>query len=236
MAVGLAQAGAAVLACDVSEDELGDTATLAAAAQGSIHALAADLGAPPGRSRVIDEALAGGPVDVLINAAAILIRKPFDQLDISEWEATLSVNLTTPFVLARGFLPLMRKRGGSIINVSSRAGILGFAEQSAYCASKFGIEGLTRALAEELKDAPVCVNTITPGLRIKPTSLREDEAARSDARGEWNDSALLNPAVHALARLRGEVSGLRFDAYRLTEALTRANGVMGPDGFRALAE
>lgn len=236
IALGLAQAGAEVLACDISEDELHETTALAAAATGRLHPVVADLATPPGRSSIIERALEGGPVDVLINAAAVLIRKPAEQLDIGEWETTLSINLTAPFVLARAFLPAMRQRGGSIINVSSRAGVLGFADQAAYCASKFGVEGLTRSLAEELKGAPVSVNTITPGLRIKPTSLREDEAARSSARGEWNDSALLNPAVQALAALRGEASGLRFDAQRLVEALLHRGGTIGPGGLASLGE
>ena len=61
------------------------------------------------------------------------------------------------------FLHAMREKGGSIINVSSRAGVLGFEKETAYCASKFGIEGLTRALAADLKGTRVSVNTITPG-------------------------------------------------------------------------
>ena len=163
-----------------------------------------------------------GAIDVLVNNAAVL---PFATLNATTddaWDETLSVNLTAPFLLVRGFLPSMKARGGSIINVSSRAGVLGFEKEVAYCASKFGIEGLTKALAAELSGAPVSVNTITPGLHIKPTMMTLAEESQLPLEEKpWSSADALVPAFVHLALARGEPTGQRFDAKQLTEELKK---------------
>ena len=163
-----------------------------------------------------------GAIDVLVNNAAVL---PFATLNATTddaWDETLTVNLTAPFLLVQGFLPSMKARGGSIINVSSRAGVLGFENEVAYCASKFGIEGLTKALAAELSGVPVSVNTMTPGLHIKPTMMTLAEESRLPLEEKpWSSADALVPAFVHLALARGEPTGQRFDAKQLTEALKK---------------
>lgn len=163
-----------------------------------------------------------GAVDVLVNNAAILAMSSYDEVTDAAWDETLAINLTAPFLLCRGFLPAMRKKGGSIINVSSRAGVLGFEKEAAYCASKFGIEGLTRALAADLKGAQVSINSITPGLRIKPTMMTDDEesAVPLSARA-WQDADAIANAFVLLALARGNPTGKRFEADQLSEELQR---------------
>ena len=117
------------------------------------------------------------------------------------------------------------------MKISSRAGVEGFARQTAYCASKFGIEAFTRCLALELAGSRISVNAVTPGIYLKPTSLTRRQAGAADeaTRARWEDPVKLGPAFVFLAGLRGEVSGCRFDAHVLTQALERwgTEGVVG---------
>lgn len=87
-----------------------------------------------------------------LNNAGVLRLTPIETLTPGEWSQTIAVNLTAPYFLTRAVPPGMKERGGSILNVSSRAAVMGFKDESVYCASKFGLEGLTRALAVELED------------------------------------------------------------------------------------
>jgi len=83
---------------------------------------------------------------------------------MEQWQRTLDVNLTGPFLFTRAVLPSMKaQRSGRIINVSSIAGLKPIAEQSAYCASKYGLNGLTKVLALELRPYGIAVHAICPG-------------------------------------------------------------------------
>ncbi len=236
IAVALAREGARVIACDRTEDELSTTEGLARSAGGEIEVHRFDL-ADPDACETFAETLARRDlIEVLINNAAVLRREATPDLTRASWAQTLAVNLTAPFLLIRSFLPGLLANGGSIVNVSSRAGAFGFAREAAYCASKFGLEGLTRALSVELQGTGVSANTVTPGLGIKPTSLTDAEAALSASREEWHDPLEIAPAFVFVAALRGEVSGCRFDAFRLTEALARQGGSLTAGELQELAE
>jgi 3-oxoacyl-[acyl-carrier protein] reductase len=107
-----------------------------------------------------------GQVDVLVNNAGIMYRTRILDLLLEEWEQTIKVNLTGPFICIKAVLPVMRGRGfGRIINISSSAGrsvsTLGGAH---YTASKAGLLGLTRAVAKEMAPFGITVNAICPGL------------------------------------------------------------------------
>jgi NAD(P)-dependent dehydrogenase (short-subunit alcohol dehydrogenase family) len=237
--VELAREGATVWICARTGSELDKTAEQIRFVGGVVESRRVDLADEKSLGTFAAEVLQKSQsADVLINNAGVLKLTPIEELATEEWSLNLAVNLTAPFLLIRAFLPGMRKRGGSIINVSSRAGVKGFEDEAAYCTTKFGLEGLTRALAVELAGTKVSINTITPGLRIKPTSLTEEDFAAlpEDERREWNDPALLNPAFVYLSGLRGEVSGLRFDAHRLSEALRQEGLDITPERAQELAE
>jgi len=105
-----------------------------------------------------------GPCDVLVNNAGILVRGAVDALDPARWRASLDVNLTGPFLCARAVLPGMKaRRRGRIVNVASISATLGTPEASAYNASKWGVLGLTRCLAEELRPFGVQALAVSPG-------------------------------------------------------------------------
>ncbi|MCI0527689.1 MAG: SDR family oxidoreductase [Nitrospira sp.] len=106
-----------------------------------------------------------GRVDVLVNNAGVVHIQPLIETSIEYWEKTLSVNLTGTFLITKYILPQMiRRKSGCIINIASEAGLKGFANFSAYCTAKFGLIGLTKALAKEMESYHINVNTICPAL------------------------------------------------------------------------
>ena len=222
IAAALAAAGARVwLAAEVAY-ELECTAERIRDAGGRVETCVADLSREDERDRLTRRITReAADLRVVVNNAGVLERQPLETLDREHWDRAMRVNLEAPVFLTRDLLPTLLRRGGSIVNVSSRAGIEAFPAQIAYCASKFGIEAFTRCLALELAGSSVSVNAVTPGIRLKPTSLtrREAEAADEATRARWEDPAKLGPAFVFLAGLRGEVSGCRFDARVLTQAL-----------------
>lgn len=124
-----------------------------------------------------------GAPDVLVNNAGYARFSAFAETSLDTWRQTLDVNLTAPYVLTQAFLPGMILRGsGRIINISSVAGLKGIAHQSAYCASKHALNGLTKVLALELNPLGIGVHAICPG-GVK-TRLA-DEAMPERAKDDW---------------------------------------------------
>ncbi len=109
-----------------------------------------------------------GRIDVLVNNAAIyasLKMKSFDEIDVNEWDKVMAVNVRGPFVCAKAVTPYMKDRGyGRIINISSGTPFKGTPNMLHYVTSKGAILALTRALARELGDHGIAVNTLAPGL------------------------------------------------------------------------
>ncbi|MBI4354929.1 MAG: SDR family NAD(P)-dependent oxidoreductase [Candidatus Omnitrophica bacterium] len=106
-----------------------------------------------------------GTADILVNNAGILTPKgPIQSIKITDWEQTMAVNLRGPFLCIQAVLPIMlKKQSGCIINVSSGAGKRAAPLWGAYAVSKFGVEGLTKVVAEELRPYHIRVNAINPG-------------------------------------------------------------------------
>jgi len=105
-----------------------------------------------------------GRVDILVNNAGINIRKPLVEFTADEWRQVLDTNLTGVFLMCRAFIPLMRGRGyGRILNLTSMMSHVALPGRTAYCASKAGLLGLTRALALEVAPEGITVVGISPG-------------------------------------------------------------------------
>ena len=118
-----------------------------------------------------------GPLDVLVNSAAVMLRTPLGAVSAEEWDTTMSLNLRAPFFLAQAAAPALRKRRGAIINIADLAGIESWPAYIPHGVSKAGVIHMTRALARTL--APeVRVNAIAPGAVMLPESRTEDDAQR----------------------------------------------------------
>ena len=120
------------------------------------------------------------PVRVVVNNAGAVLRKSTENITDAEWRKVIATNLDGTFHVTRAFLPQLQHTMGRVINIASRAGREGTSLLAAYCAAKHGVVGLTRALAEELRTAKVCVNAICPG-SVDTQMLREGmPGARAD--------------------------------------------------------
>jgi NAD(P)-dependent dehydrogenase (short-subunit alcohol dehydrogenase family) len=216
-----------ILAVARTQSDLDDLAATVRAQGGAVETFSVDLGDPAQLDDLAGTVLARyGGVSTLVNNAAILRMKPFNDLPAREFDETIAVNLLAPVRLTRAFLPAMIERGrGSIINVTSAAGVWGFVDETDYCASKFGLEGFSYSLALELKPANVSVNLVSPGYRIKPTSVTtsEFEAWPEDQKAEFRDPIDMADAFAFLALQDGTgVTGQRFDAFELAERVRTA--------------
>jgi NAD(P)-dependent dehydrogenase (short-subunit alcohol dehydrogenase family) len=224
VAEGFAAAGLQVALVDITQDELRAAERELLDNGHSVRAFPTDVTDERAVALLAAEVhRTFGPVRVLVNAAAILEERPFVMSDFAAWTRTLAVNLSGPWLCTHAFLPDMRAaRAGSIINVTSRAGVEPFVGETAYCAAKYGLEGFSHALALEVADEGVAVNLITPGISIKPTSLSiaAFAALSPEERDRYADPALLIPAFLDLitADTRG-ITGQRVDAYQRSQEL-----------------
>jgi len=105
-----------------------------------------------------------GAINCLVNNAGVTANKPFLLMTPAEWHSVIDINLNGAFNMTKAVLFSMMKAGGSIINISSTAAIMGMVGQANYCASKAGLLGFTRALSRELARLNIRVNAVAPGL------------------------------------------------------------------------
>ncbi|HLQ56657.1 MAG TPA: SDR family oxidoreductase [Streptosporangiaceae bacterium] len=166
----LAGAGARVVLMARNADALARAQTGVRAARGTAGWVSADLGDRAELARACEQsAEVFGEPDILVNAAAINLRPPMDALTAAEWDQTIAVNLTAPFLLGQRFGPVMAARGwGRIINITSQQAIRAFGNSGAYGASKGGLASLTRSQSEAWAPRGVCCNAISPGFVATP--------------------------------------------------------------------
>ncbi|MEX2355979.1 MAG: SDR family oxidoreductase [Thermaerobacterales bacterium] len=220
-AVCLARYGARVALVARTAAELEATAAVIKDEGGECLVLPADIRDPQAvKDAVRETEEAFGPVDILVNNAAVIDYVPFEAVDDDLWHRTIDVNLHGAYYCTREVYPqMLERRDGAIINVSSSAGYKGFVEEAAYCAGKFGMEGLAKSLALEGMEHNILVTLAVPGIRTKPTSVTEAQyqALDDSDRDQYADPMVMGEAFCFLAASRDlRLAGLRFDLYTLS--------------------
>ena len=207
MAEGLAQAGADVFLADRTGSEETRTAILKLGRR--CETIVADLADPAAPQKVVDAAVSAlGGVDILVNNAGIIRRAPLLEFQEKDWDEVMAVNLRALFFLSQAAARVMvsRGKGGRIINVASLLSFQGGILVPSYTASKSGVMGLTRLLANELAPHGINVNAIAPGYMAtdNTTALRADPARNKAIldripAGRWGTPEDLQGAVVFLA-------------------------------------
>jgi NAD(P)-dependent dehydrogenase (short-subunit alcohol dehydrogenase family) len=142
-----------------------------------------DLAVTSGVADLIAE-VGKDPLDLLVNNAGVAVVKPFGEITKVEWEQTVGVNITAPFVLTQHFAPRMPP-GSSIVNILSIAAKTGFANWSAYCMSKFALEGFLQSVREELRDHKIRVINVYPAAT--------DTNIWNNIEGKWPRERMISP-------------------------------------------
>jgi 2-dehydro-3-deoxy-D-gluconate 5-dehydrogenase len=207
IAIALAQAGADIVA--VHRSNAADTERAVRATGRRFFSVQADLERAAQASRVIADAVrAAGRLDILVNNAGIIRRNDALAFTEDDWDVALNVNLKTPFFLAQAAAQAMLAagRGGKIINIASMLSFQGGIRTASYTASKSGLAGLTRLLANEWASRGINVNAIAPGYfeTNNTTALRTDEQRNRDIlgripAGRWGKPSDLGGAAVFLA-------------------------------------
>ena len=163
-ALRLGEAGASLCLVDLNEAGLAETAALLG--EGGTGALLhpadlADASACGGAVAAAVERF--GRLDALCNVAGLIYLANTPQMPLDQFRRTLDVNLAAPFLLAQAAIPHLLHSHGAIVNVASSAAFIGEAYAAAYCASKWGLVGMTKAMAMEYVKQPIRINAVAPG-------------------------------------------------------------------------
>ena len=142
------------------------------------RAIQADVSSPDDAKRLVDEA---GDVDILVNNAGLTRDGVLARMGDDDWRTVIETNLSSVFYTCRAVVrPMMKKRSGAIVNVSSIVGVHGNWGQTNYAASKAGIIGFTKSLARELGSRSIRANVVAPGyVKTRLTEVLPDEATQA---------------------------------------------------------
>ncbi len=174
IALTLARAGANVVVSDINLDDCNKVVEEIKAIGGNALAVKADVSNPEDVSQMINLTTEKfGKIDILVNNAGIYMQKSLKEITEKDFDKILDINLKGVFLCSKAVVPEMIKQGkGKIVNITSIAGQVGFANSSAYCASKGAIINITRELSLELGQYKINVNAIGPG--VIETAMTKD--------------------------------------------------------------
>jgi len=193
IAVRLAKLGAKVAICGREQAALDETLAALQGIGGQAHAQIANVTRAEEISQLLaDTEAAIGPLAILVNNAGIGLFGPVAEQSEADWDRVLDTNLKSVFLVSRAVAPGMMRRGrGNIVNISSLAGLNAFAGGGIYCASKWGLQGLTACMAEDLRGHGIRVSAVCPGSvatdfgagrdKKKPNALQPEDVAHAVA-------------------------------------------------------
>jgi len=243
-------AGARVCVTDITEDELvrcardlADDGTEFQTCRSDVADLAECKSVV---KRIVDR---WGRLDVVVHNAIYMPLITFEATTPEEWSRQINVGIGGLFNCTYAVWNQMKvQRGGHIIGIASGSSIRGYKEEIAYCTIKHGIEGFVKALSLEARPHNIALNTIGPGIRIKPTRITwaEYDRAPAELRASWADPVELGKAwVWLAAQPPSRFSGYRFDAANLVQTIAREGYdfefaaekvTLYPDDFRTRLE
>jgi len=216
----LADSGATVAICSRTKRELEETAREIKERGGEVWHQVADLASAKAVRNLAQQLLRRySKIDILINNASLLgPHLPIAEYPLSEWEAILQVNLTAPFLLAQEAIrSMLPRRSGVILNISSSVGRQGRARWGGYSVSKFGLEGLTQILADELREHDIRVLALNPG--GTRTAMRASAYPDEDPARLPSPEAIAGVVLHLLQKEDVSLSGRSYDARSIMEEL-----------------
>ncbi|HRU05578.1 MAG TPA: glucose 1-dehydrogenase [Candidatus Brocadiia bacterium] len=185
IAFGLARAGAHLVIADINLDAArGVAAEIAQEKLPKALALAVDVTNKASVEAMVDAALKEfGRLDILVNNAGIAPSAPLTDFSEQDWDRCVTINLKGYFLCGQAVARVLIRQGqgGSIINISSKSGVRGSANNSAYNATKFGVIGLAQGWAQELAQHKIRVNSVLPGNVLRGSGIWNDEYIRSRA-------------------------------------------------------
>jgi 2-deoxy-D-gluconate 3-dehydrogenase len=166
----LADAGAHIAAVGRDRAGLDEVVRAVEASERRAVPIQADLATVEGAEAAAAAALAAfGTVDILVNNAGIALVEPLLHAKVADWDLTMAVNLRAPFIIARAVAPKMiEQKAGKIINISSQAGVVGLDDHGAYCASKGGLNMLTKVMTTEWAKHNIQINAVCPTVILTP--------------------------------------------------------------------
>jgi len=165
IALRLASLGSAVAICGRDTSSLRSAAGELAALGVRVHSQPVDVTRPGDVSALVQQTETSlGPISILVNNAGMGLFGPVHEKSEADWDTLLDTNLKSVFLVSRAVIPgMIERRSGDIINISSLAGKNTFAGGGIYCASKWGLQGLSGCMAEDLRGYGIRVSTVCPG-------------------------------------------------------------------------
>jgi NAD(P)-dependent dehydrogenase (short-subunit alcohol dehydrogenase family) len=166
-ALKFANAGATVVAVGRNEKELNALRLEANKSSGTVKSHLSDLCEVSQVERIVNDTIEQfGQIDVLINAAGIIMNGSIENTALDDWDKMMNINIRSMFYLINRCVPSLAKTQGNIVNVSSVAGPRAFPNVLAYCVSKAAVDQLTRCAALELAPKKIRVNAVNPGVIV----------------------------------------------------------------------